>query len=73
MKVVCVKRGKIKNLTEEKVYEVTKVRTGTHMDSLIDYKNFVVINDAGIEKSYSASRFITIEQMREVKLTNIGI
>ena len=73
MKVVCIKKGLIKNLTEEKVYEVVKVRTGTHMDSLIDYKNFVVINDAGIEKSYSASRFITIEQMRELKLNKIGI
>jgi hypothetical protein len=73
MKVVCIKKGLIKNLTEEKVYEVTKVRTGTHMDSHIDYKNFVVINDAGIERSYSASRFITIEQMREVKLNKIGI
>ena len=73
MKVVCIKKGLIKNLTEEKVYEVVKIRTGTHMDSLIDYKNFVVINDAGIERSYSASRFITIEQMRELKLNKIGI
>lgn len=73
MKVVCIKSGKIRNLTERNIYEVVRVSKGTHLDSLIEYKNFIVVNDAGIERSYSASRFITIDEMRELKLNELGI
>ena len=73
MRVVCIKTGKIKNLTEGKSYQLIKVSKGIHLDSNIEYKNFVVVNDAGIERMYSASRFITLEEFRNKKLVELGI
>lgn len=73
MKVVCVKRGKIKYLTEGKQYQLVQINSGTHKDSSKSYTNFIIVNDIGIEKSYSSTRFLTIQQIREVKLNNIGI
>ena len=73
MKVVCIKSGYIKDLTEGLTYQLVKTSSGIHYDSGIEYKNFVVINDAGIEKSYSASRFITLEEFRNRKLGELGI
>ena len=71
MRVVCIKTGKIKNLTEGKSYQLIKVSKGIHLDSNIEYKNFVVVNDAGIERMYSASRFMTVEKWRENQLNKI--
>ena len=73
MRLVCINRGKIKNLTEGSTYIVVRTNSGKHLDSNKDYSNVWVINDVGIEKHYSRKRFGTISESRNNKLNIIGI
>lgn len=73
MRLVCINKGKIKNLTEGITYIVVRTNSGKHLGSNKDYSNVWVINDVGIEKHYSRKRFITISESRNKKLNTIGI
>ncbi len=57
----------IQNLTIGKIYET--------FDSPYKYSSFLVVNDLGDEIDYAASRFeiVTLAQLREEKLRNLGI
>ncbi len=69
--MICINKGKIKNLTVGKKYTVVRVNSGIHQGSNIPYKGFYVINDAGIEKHYSSKRFIDMAEWREKQLNVI--
>lgn len=69
--MICINKGKIKNLTVGKKYMVVRVNSGIHQGSNIPYKGFYVINDAGIEKHYSSKRFIDMAEWREKQLNVI--
>lgn len=73
MELICINKGKIKNLTRGKIYKVVRTICGKHTDSDIEYNNVWVINDAGIEKHYSGKRFISVPEWRDNKLNDIGI
>lgn len=69
--MICIKKGKIKNLTVGKFYKVTRTNNGVHYGSDISYSNVWVINDAGIEKHYSGKRFVDVTQWRDIQLNTI--
>lgn len=71
--MICINKGKIKNLTVGKNYLVTRTNNGVHYGSNIPYSGMWVINDAGIEKHYSSKRFIGVDAWRELQLKEIGI
>jgi hypothetical protein len=71
MNVICINKGKIKNLTEGRGYQVVKTNSGFHFGSDIPYSNMWIINDAGIEKHYSSKRFLTISEFRNIKIDSI--
>lgn len=57
----------IQNLTIGKIYET--------FDDPYKYSSFLVVNDIGDEIQYLSSRFevVTLQQLREDKLRNLGI
>jgi hypothetical protein len=65
MKLVCINKGKIKNLTKGKTYKVVRTNSGKHNNSDKEYNNIWVINDVGIEKHYSRKRFISVPEWRD--------
>jgi hypothetical protein len=71
--MICINKGKIKNLTIGKSYKVLKLVTGTHCDSGKGYAGAIVINDAGMQKYYSAKRFVQMDEWREIQLKELGI
>jgi hypothetical protein len=71
MNVICINKGKIKNLTEGRRYQIVKKNSGFHFGSDIPYSNMWIINDAGIEKHYSSKRFLTISEFRNIKIDSI--
>lgn len=71
--MICINKGKIKNLTIGKKYEVTRTNSGIHHGSNITYTGMWVINDAGIEKHYSSKRFVDIMEWREIILNKLGV
>ncbi len=73
MILVCINKGKIKNLTEGRKYTIVRENKGLHSNSDKNYHNIWVINDAGIERHYSTKRFITISEWRNINLNQLGI
>jgi len=71
MKVVCINRGKIKNLTLGKTYSIVRQNSGIHQNSDKEYNNIWVINDSGIEKHYSMKRFVDIVRWRDKVINDI--
>ena len=69
--MICINKGKIKNLTIGKNYTVVRVNSGIHHGSNIPYKGFYVINDADIVKHYSSKRFIDISEWRDRQLNEL--
>ena len=73
MKLVCINKGRIKNLTEGKKYKVVRTNSGKQNNSDKEYNSIWVINDVGIEKHYSRKRFISVPEWRDNKLKELGI
>lgn len=73
MKLVCIKKGKIKNLTEGCFYTIVRENKGVHLDPNMPYQGVWIVNDAGIEKHYSIKRFVSIENWRNIRLNELGI
>ncbi len=71
MIVICINRGKIKNLTEGKNYKVIKGVEGVHQNSNISYSGFWIINDAGIERYYSSKRFLDKLEWRDKQINKL--
>ena len=71
--VVCVKVGKIKNLTQGKTYTIVRQNMGKHDNSDKEYNNIWIVNDLGIEKHYSKKRFVSVAEFRDIKLNELGI
>ena len=71
MIVTCINRGKIKNLTEGKNYNVIKGVEGVHQNSNICYSGVWIINDAGIEKYYSSKRFLDKLEWRDEQINKL--
>lgn len=69
--MICIKRGKIKNLTVGKNYEIVRKHSGVHQGSNIPYSGIWVINDAGDKKHYSSKRFIDISEWREKQINEL--
>ena len=69
--MICINRGKIKNLTVGKHYTITKSNTGKHLGSDKEYYNIWIVNDVGIEKHYSSRRFVDIQKYREMQLNEL--
>ena len=69
--MICINKGKIKNLTVGKRYEVVRTNSGVHQGSNIPFKGYWIINDAGIEKHYSSKRFIDVSEWRDKQLNVI--
>ena len=67
----CIKKGKVKNLTEGKIYQVVRIQNGVHDNSGIPYSGAWIINDSGIERYYSMKRFIDIVEKREKIINDI--
>lgn len=67
----CINKGKIKNLTYNKKYIVTRVVNGIHNGTNIPYKGYYIINDSNIEHYYSAKRFETVKERRLKTISDI--
>jgi len=68
---VCIKNSGARGLTIGKKYEVTKRYSGHHSNSDKSYENIWVLNDYGIESHYSAKRFLSIAEWRNIKIDEI--
>ena len=71
--MICVSKGKIKNLTIGKKYEVVGKNSGIHQGSNIPYSCVWVINDAGIKRHYSSKRFLDVAEWRDKQLNELGL
>lgn len=71
MKVICINNNRVKGLTIDRKYIITRSRSGKHLNSGIEYSGYHVINDDSIEKYYSSRRFLSIEDWRDTKLVTI--
>ena len=71
--LICIKKGKIKNLTIGKRYKIVRTNSGIHYGSNIPYSSMWIINDAGIEKHYSSKRFRDVAEWRDKQLNELGI
>lgn len=72
--IYCINKGKIKNLTLNKQYKLTReMKSGTHFGSGKPYSGVWVINDSGKEHYYSSKRFIKKEEYRDVLLNILGV
>lgn len=69
--MICLNKGKIKNLTIGKKYKVVRRNSGKHQGSNITYSGIWVINDAGLEKHYSSKRFIDGAEWRDRQLNTL--
>lgn len=67
MKVICknVKLLRVKDniLTIDKIYDTIS----------ISMEQFLIIDDSGSKRWYNSNRFISIEEVRDNKLTQLGI
>ncbi len=69
--MICISKGKIKNLTIDKNYIITRRQDGVHSGSNKPLTGLWVINDANIERHYSSKRFIDVSEWRDKQLTVI--
>lgn len=73
MMVYCINKGKIKNLTLNKQYKLTRETKGVHFGSEKPWSGVYIINDSGKEHYYSSKRFIKKEEYRDVLLNILGV
>ena len=67
MKIVCIKSDRNNKVTVGKVYNVI------YVNEVLSVNNYYIENDSGDKSLYDKRMFITLEEFREKRLSELGI
>ena len=67
MKVVCIKSDRNNKVTVDKVYNVI------YVNEVLSVNNYYIEDDLGYKSLYDKRMFITLEEFREKRLSELGI
>lgn len=67
MKIVCIKSDRNNKVTVDKVYNVM------YVNEVLSVNNYYIENDSGDKCLYDKRMFITLEEFREKRLSELGI